>query len=72
MEKKSGSMRDIIVGVILLAISSFFLFTEPGRNLFVPFKECADCLQLYYYLISYGLALAGIFLLIRGIGIIKN
>jgi len=72
MEKKSGSMRDIIAGIILIVISTFLLFTETGKSLFEPFKDCTDCLHLYYYLISYGIALAGIFLLIRGIGIIKS
>jgi hypothetical protein len=71
-EKKSiFNYRDFIIGIILLAVSSFFLFSETGRNLFVPFKDCTSCLDLYYYLISYGLAIAGIFLLVRSAGIIK-
>ncbi|MBD3252543.1 hypothetical protein GF386_02325 [Candidatus Pacearchaeota archaeon] len=73
MKNKSPiSARDIFLGVIFILISTLLLFTEYGRKLFIPFKDCPACLQFYYYLISYTFALAGIFLIIRALGIIKH
>jgi hypothetical protein len=72
MAKESTSTRDISIGIISLIISAFFLFTKTGRNLFVPFESCATCLDFYYYLIAYGLSIAAIFFILRGLKVIKG
>ena len=74
-EKKSTaqfSARDTLTGIASLLLSFFFLFTETGKNIFIPLENCPHFLQFYYYLISYALIAVGIYFVLRGLKIIKR
>jgi len=71
-KENTFNIKNIAIGIFILLISFFFLFTEQGKNIFIPLESFPEFLHFYYYLISYALIALAAFFILRGLGIIKR